>query len=115
MANKSCLYISHRGRGDSPPGRVARLVFENLIVPAMRRFPDFSTIGSHQHESEPGSISAPIVEDVLTADLVIVDLSELASDGYYLIGVRYAAQLPTVFIAEADYVISFDFRDFRYI
>jgi hypothetical protein len=114
MADKSCLYISHRGRGDSPPGRVARLVFENLVVPAVERVRGFSTMASHQHETEPGSISTPIVEDVLKADLVIFDLSELASDGYYLLGVRNAAQLPTVFIAEAEYVISFDFRDFRY-
>jgi hypothetical protein len=64
---------------------------------------------------ETGSIIAPIVDDVLQADLVVFDLTELSSDGYYFVGVRHAAQLPSVFIAEADYVISFDFRESGYV
>lgn len=114
MANKSCLYVSHRSRGDNPPGYAARMVFDNFVFPAVQSF-GFSNIGSYQHEMETGSISAPIVDDVLRADLVVFDLTDLTSDGYYFIGVRRAAELPSVFIAEADYVISFDFRDFGYV
>lgn len=115
MTDKSCLFISHRDHGDSPPGQVAHKVFDNVIVPSVRSFKQFTTIGSHQHEMETGSISTSIVDDVLAADLVIFDLSELSSDGYYLAGARHAAGLPTVFISEAEYVISFDFRDFGHV
>lgn len=114
MADKTCFFLSHLGRSDSPPNAGAEVVFETLIVPAMESFPEFRLV-HYQYESEPGSINAAFLDHVLTADLIIADLTDLTSSGYYQLGVRHAAQLPTVLIAQDDHVISFDMRDFRYV
>jgi hypothetical protein len=109
-----CLYISQRDHGDSPPGTPAEVVYETLISPAMERFPDFETIHA-DYTHEPGSISPRIFDEVLEADLVIADLTELSPSGYYQLGLRQAAQMPFVLIAETDYVMAVNGIDFHFV
>jgi hypothetical protein len=117
MADKRiCCYISQGEEGDSPPGTAAKVVYETLIVPAMERFPDFETV-HFGYTHEPGSISLRILDEVLEADLVIADLTELSPSGYYQLGVRHTAQMLLVLIQDIDYVIAvagIDFHIVRY-
>jgi len=114
MADKTCIYISTLGRGDSPPNDGAEVVFETLVVPAMRSFPDFE-LTHFQYLPIPGSINEAFLDHVLSADLVIADLTELTSNGFYEIGMRHASQLPCVLLAQNDHPIPFDHKDFRFV
>ena len=111
---KKCIFLSNLGRADSPPSASADVVFETLIVPVLNEFPEFE-VKHYLYESEPGSIDSAFLAEMMSADLVIADLTELTSSGYYQLGIRHAADLPTILIAQHDYVISFSVRDFGYI
>src|ERR1700692_1541744 len=102
---KICVYLSQRDQGDSPPGSAAEVVYETLVLPALENFPNFYK-NPRGYIPEPGSISTQILQEVISADLVIADLSELSPSGYYEIGARHSALLPTVLIADEDFVIA---------
>lgn len=114
MAEKSCIYLSMLGRGDSPPNHGAEVVFETLVAPVMESFPEFD-LTHYQYESEPGSINRTFVDIVLSADLVIADLTELQPSGFYELGIRHAAQLPTVLLTQTDRLAPFSHKDFRFV
>lgn len=113
MAVRICVYLSQRDHDDSPPTS-ADVVYETLIMPVMEEFPDFR-MNPRGYIHETGSISSQLVKEILEADLVIADLSELSASGYFELGVRLATDLPTVFIGDLDYVMPIDARDFRIV
>jgi hypothetical protein len=115
MADKRiCVYLSQRDQGDSPPGTAAEVVYETLILPTMERFPDFA-MNPRGYIHEPGSISAQLLDEILSADLVIADLTELSPSGYNQLGVRHSSFLPTVLMAHQDYVIAMAAREFQFL
>jgi hypothetical protein len=111
---RTCYFICQRGAGDSPASEMPRIILEALIVPAMQQYKDFRIIRS-DFEHEPGSITGPLTSDILSADLVIVDLSDLSPSGYYQIGSRHSAGLPLVMIAQTEFVIAISPHDFSFI
>jgi hypothetical protein len=115
MADKHiCLFLSQRDQEDSEPGITAEVVYETLILPTMERFPDFA-MNPRGYIHEPGSISAQMLDELLSADLVIADLTNLSPSGYFQLGVRQAAQLPLVLIAQDDFVMAVAVADFRFV
>jgi hypothetical protein len=115
MATKRCLYISTFGPGNAPPYNAAEAIFNTLVGPVFRiDFPEFEVVRYHS-ESVHGSISERLLEDVLTADLVIADLTELTSNGFYELGARHATNLPTVLLAQMGHPLPFDHKDFRFV
>lgn len=114
MANQNCVYLSERDHADSPPGTSAEVVYETLIVPAMEHFPDFR-MNPRGYIHETGSISTQLVKEIVDADLVIADLTDLSASGYFELGVRYSAGRPTVLIGDLDYVMPVDAREFELV
>jgi hypothetical protein len=114
MPMKKCLYLSNFGLPDSPPGRAAEILFAMLVQPAIEHYPEFDVV-HYRYDSEPGSISEALLDQIRDADLVIADLTDLTPNGFYQLGVRHAGRLPTILLAQDDRVIPFDHRDFRYI
>jgi hypothetical protein len=115
MAEKRCLYISTFGLGDAPPSNAAELIFERLVLPVIRiDFPDFEVV-NYRFERVHGPINEQMLDDILSADLVIADITELTSNGFYELGIRHAAQLPTVLLAQAGHALPFDLKDFRFV
>src|SRR5258708_6314842 len=111
MDDRVCRFVSNRGVGDSPSYAG---VYETLILPAMAHFPGFST-HLYEYDIEPGSISDEFLEDILAADLVVADLTELSPSGYFQLGVRHSSGRPLVFIADQQYVTSLHPIDFRFV
>lgn len=113
MATKRiCVYLSQRDQGNSPAGIAAEVVYETLIMPAMDRLPDFAmNPRGYIHESQ--TLSDQLVKEMLEADLVIADLTELSPSGYYELGVRHAAQLPMVLIADTEHVLAINAPNFQ--
>jgi hypothetical protein len=115
MATKRCLYISTFGPGSAPTHNAAEAIYNTLVAPVFRiDFPEFEIIRYHA-ESVRGSISERVLNDVLTADLVIADLTELTSNGFYELGVRHSTGLPTVLLAQVGHPLPFDHKDFRFV
>jgi nucleoside 2-deoxyribosyltransferase len=114
MADKICFYISTFGLGDSPPSSAAEVIFETLVAPAVRSFPEFDAV-HFRTDRVHGSINEAFMEHVMTADLVIADLTELTANGFYELGMRHAAQLPTILMAQSGHPVPFDHKDFRFV
>lgn len=114
MAAKSCVYLSTLGIKDAPPTNGSEVVFETLVAPVMESFPNFE-ITHFQSFRERGSIDQAFMELVLAADLVIADLTDLTSDGFYELGARHATKLPTILLAQDGGRILFDRKDYRFV
>lgn len=114
MAAKSCVYLSTLGIKDAPPTNGSEVVFETLVAPVMESFPNFE-ITHFQSFRESGSIDQAFMELVLAADLVIADLTDLTSDGFYELGARHATKLPTILLAQDVGRILFDIKDYRFV
>ncbi|WP_439402871.1 hypothetical protein ACNJYA_11050 [Bradyrhizobium sp. DASA03068] len=114
MAAKNCVYLSTLGTKDAPPTNASEVVFETLVAPVMENFPNFE-ITHFQSFREPGSINRAFMDHVLAADLVIADVTDLTSDGFYELGVRHATQLPTILLAQDGGHIPFDHKDYRFV
>ncbi|MFK4488875.1 hypothetical protein [Bradyrhizobium sp. USDA 336] len=115
MATKRCLYISTFGPKSAPHNNAAEAVFNVLVAPVFRiDFPEFEII-RYNSDVIHGSINEHILQDVLTADLVVADLTELSPNGFYELGVRHATALPTVLLAQTGHAIPFDQKDFRFV
>ena len=69
---------------------LAEVVYETLVIPAMEYFPDF-TMNPRGYIHEPGSISSQLVEELLSAELVIADLTDLSPSGYFELGAERSA------------------------
>lgn len=115
MTSKRCLYISTFGPQNAPQNNAAEAIFNVLVAPVFRSdFPDFEIV-RYNSELIHGAISAHILEDIQTADLVVADLTELTPNGFYELGVRHATGLPTVLLAQTGHPLPFDHRDFRFV
>jgi hypothetical protein len=115
MAVKRCLYISTFGPGNAPTHNTAEAIYNTLVAPVFRiDFPEFEIIRYHS-ELIHGSISERVLNDVLTADLVIADLTELTSNAFYELGMRHSTGLPTVLLAQVGHPLPFDHKDFRFV
>jgi hypothetical protein len=115
MTTKRCLYISTFGPKSAPQNNAAEAVFNVLVAPVFRLdFPDFEIV-RYNSELIHGSINERILEDIQTADLVLADLTELTSNGFYELGVRHATGLPTVLLAQTGHPLPFDHKDYRFV
>lgn len=59
-------------------------------------------------DARPGMINDRIIHDIVHADLVVADLTDLNANAFYELGIRHAAQKPTIHIAKLGTPLPFD-------
>src|SRR5262249_28630816 len=55
-------------------------------------------------DSDPGMIGS----DVINAELVVADLTDLNPNAFYELGIRHSAEKPTIHVAKSGTVLPFD-------
>ena len=103
--------ISQIGAEGSKDRRRIDGLIRALIRPVLDNF-NFRTLPSHEID-ESGSIPDQIIECLLSAKLVVCDLTFNNPNVMYELAIRHAAQLPIVLIAEEGTKIPFDIGDQR--
>lgn len=111
--NDVCFYIAPIGGEDSEIRRHSDLFLNSIIEPALK---DFKLVVVRADKiSESGIITSQILEHLLKAKLVIVDLSFHNPNVFYELAIRHASKLPIVQVIRKMDSLPFDVDQVRTI
>lgn len=110
---KVCFYITPIGSEESDERKHSDLFLNNLVEPALKD-QGLKVIRADQI-GESGMITSQILEYILRARLVIVDLSFHNPNVFYELAIRHASKLPVVHIIRKSDRIPFDVNQARAI
>lgn len=110
---KTCFVISPIGEYGSEVRRQIDGLIESVIEPLGVEL-DMKVEVAHKID-ETGSISKQIITRLISADLVIADLTNLNANVMYELAIRHCACKPSVSIAEFNTPLPFDISDQRTI
>lgn len=106
-----CFIAAAIGEEESPTRTHADSVRRHIIDPVCGEV-GYTTVRADDITSA-GMISSEVVSQLLGADLVIADLTELNPNVFYELAVRHVTSKPFVQIAERSTVIPFDVSNVR--
>jgi hypothetical protein len=111
--SKLCFVIGPIGKLGSEPRIHADWLLNGIIKPVMASFPEFR-VKRADEDPRPGMIDAQLINDLLTADLVIADLSFLNPNAFYEIGIRHMVwEKPIIHMQRETEEIPFDLSLYR--
>lgn len=118
-----CFVIMPFGNRQAEPDRARELdlLYDRLIKPAVESVGIPGRPGEHvtchrgDKEPRPGEVITHIIENLVSADVAIADLSGRNPNVFYELGVRHAVNDNTILIARAEEDIPFDLRGQRFI
>jgi hypothetical protein len=111
--SKICFYITPIGEESSEERRHADFMMTYIIEPAVKEF-GLSVVRADKM-GKPGMIGKQVIQHILSARLVIADLSFHNPNVFYELCLRHTTRLPTVQIKRAVDTIPFDLNQYRTI
>ena len=111
--SKICFYITPIGEPGSEERRHADFMMEYIIEPAVKEFG--LRVVRADKMGKPGMIGKQVIQHILSARLVIADLSFHNPNVFYELCLRHATRLPTVQVKREVDKIPFDLNQYRTI
>jgi len=112
---KTCFVVGPIGGAGTDIRTHADWLLDGIIKPTFREhYPDFEVVRSDTITA-PGMIDTQMINHLLDADLVIVDMSLLNANAFYEMGIRHMARKPVIHMFVAGTSIPFDVKPYRAI
>ena len=103
-----CFVIGPIGSAGTAERKHADLLL-NLVVKEVLEKDEFGYgVRRADEDARPGMIGDRVITDVINAELVIADLTDLNPNAFYELGIRHSAQQPTIHMARAGTALPFD-------
>src|ERR1700733_7469768 len=105
--------IQQIGASDSPERRRADEIYEGIIVPAVEN----SGLEAYRADLDatPGAVTPKMLSELLTARVVIADLTGRNPNVFYELGITHSFARPLISIADSSDSLPFDAKDERII
>jgi len=103
-----CFVIGPIGSEDSDTRKHADMLLYSVLKHVLEASEFGYKVKRADEETDPGMIGDRIISDILNAELVIADLTDLNPNVFYELGIRHAAEKPTIHVANAGTKLPFD-------
>jgi len=110
---KECFFVAPIGEDGTETRKRSDGVLQFIVSRAAEEL-GLSAVRADQISS-PGQINLQVIEHVLSAKVVVADLTGLNPNVFYEVAVRHTAKLPIVLIAEKGTSLPFDISQMRTI
>ncbi|MFC8686333.1 hypothetical protein [Brevibacillus porteri] len=110
---RSCFVITPIGSDESLIRRQADGVIDAVMGPILEKL-GFEIVVAHRM-SDGGSITRQVIEQILSADLVVANLTGLNPNVMYELAIRHAVRKPLVQLCEKGTILPFDINEQRTI
>jgi hypothetical protein len=103
-----CFVVGPIGKDGSAERKHADLLL-NAVIKHVLTAEEFGyQVKRADEDSDPGMIGDRMISDVINADLVVADLTDLNPNAFYELGIRHSTEKPTIHIARLGTILPFD-------
>jgi hypothetical protein len=103
-----CFVIGPIGKDGSPERRHSDLLLHAVVKEVLQREEFGYLVKRADEDADPGMIGDRVVSDIINADLVVADLTDLNPNVFYELGIRHSTEKPTIHVARAGTPLPFD-------
>jgi hypothetical protein len=110
-----CFVIGPIGKDGSPERKHADLLLHSVIKEVLEAEEFGYRVKRADEDADPGMISDRVISDIIHAELVVADLTELNPNAFYELGIRHSAEKPAIHVAKLGTPLPFDNASHRTI
>jgi hypothetical protein len=103
-----CFVIGPIGKEGSLERRHADLLLHAVIKHVLEGEEFRYRVKRADEDADPGMIGDRVISDIIHAELVIADLTDLNPNAFYELGIRHSTEKPAIHIAKAGTPLPFD-------
>jgi hypothetical protein len=103
-----CFVIGPIGKDGSVERKHADLLL-NAIIKLVLGAEEFGyRVKRADEDADPGMIADRVITDIIHAEMVVADLTDLNPNAFYELGIRHSIELSTIHIAKEGTILPFD-------
>jgi hypothetical protein len=103
-----CFVVGPIGKDASPERRPADLLLHSVIKHVLESEEFGYRVKRADEDADPGMIGDRVISDIIHADLVVADLTDLNPNAFYELGIRHSTEKPTIHIGRSGTQLPFD-------
>jgi hypothetical protein len=103
-----CFVVGPIGKDGSPERKHSDLLLHAIIKQVLEADEFGYQVKRADEDADPGMIGDRVISDIIHAELVVADLTDLNPNAFYELGIRHSAEKPTIHIARSGTVLPFD-------
>jgi hypothetical protein len=103
-----CFVIGPIGKDGSPERKHADLLLHAVIREVFEAKEFGYKVKRADEDADPVMIGDRVISDIINAELVVADLTDVNPNAFYELGIRHSTEKPTIHIARSGTPLPFD-------